>query len=93
MTSSIEHDPEQHRFCHVSDGHVSHLLYRPAGEGLVDFVSTYVDPALRGRGVGARLVEHALAWARESDLKVIPTCWFVAELIERKPEYASLLAS
>lgn len=33
--------------------------------------NVFVDPAQRGRGVGAELVSHVLAWARARDLELL----------------------
>lgn len=49
------------------------------------------DDEARGRGIGTRLVLHALEDARERGLRVVPSCPFVGEVVERHPEYADLL--
>ena len=50
-----------------------------------------MHPALRGHGVGEKLVRQALEWAREEGLRVIPSCWFVDTVVRRHPEYETLL--
>jgi predicted GNAT family acetyltransferase len=89
----VQHDPAGQRFTLDRDGRVSYLLYRPTDDHTVDFVSTWVHPELRGHGIGARLVEHALRWAEEEGYRVIPSCWFVAEYVERTPRYQPLLVT
>jgi predicted GNAT family acetyltransferase len=91
-TYPITHDEAGQRFVLDRDGRVSYLVYRQLDATTVDFVSTWVHPSLRGGGVGARLVERALLWAEEQGLRVVPTCWFVAEYIERNPRYQPLAA-
>ena len=71
--------------------HESQLVYLRVGESTVDFRSTYVHPALRGKGVGEKLVREALDWARGEGLKVIPSCWFVDTVVRRHREYEPLL--
>ena len=93
MPSVILHDEPRHRFTYERDGQVSYLQYHRLDEHTVDFASTYTPPALRGRGIAARVVEHAFRWAEESGYKVVPTCWFVAELVDRKPEWRRVLSS
>jgi predicted GNAT family acetyltransferase len=78
----VRHEPAEHRFIAIVDGKESVLLYAPAGEGSVDFRSTFVDPSLRNRGVGDALVRTAVAWAREEGLTIVPSCWFVARWLE-----------
>ena len=48
---------------------------------------TEVEESLRGRGVGRRLLEALLAWARgEGGVKVSATCPFAVAQLERNPE-------
>jgi uncharacterized protein len=78
----VRHDPGR-RFWLELDGEVAYLAYRVVDDASVDYASTWTPPPLRGRGVATRLVEHALAWARERKLTVIPSCWFVRKVMER----------
>jgi predicted GNAT family acetyltransferase len=87
----VRHDAARRRFIARAGEVESHLVYSPRGEGVVDFLSTYVAPAVRGRGVGEKLVREALEWAKLEGLTVIPTCWFVDTVVRRHPEYAPLL--
>jgi predicted GNAT family acetyltransferase len=59
------------------------LDYRagPAGPVYIDFVQ--ISPATRGTGLGKRLVEAAVAWARESKRSVVPICSYSRAVIER----------
>ena len=92
MPSEIQHDETGRRFTYERDGQVSYLLYRPLDEQTVEFSSTYTPPALRGRGIAARIVRQALQWADSRGLRVVPSCWFVAEYVERDPQWKRLLA-
>jgi uncharacterized protein len=92
MGSEIVHDETRQRFEHTRDGKTSYLAYRRIDARTVDFVSTYTPPEMRGRGIAAHVVERALSWADGEGLAVIPTCWFVAEYVERKPEWKRVLA-
>ena len=90
---SVEHDLVARRFTVAADGGTAVLAYAPAGSGLVELYSTYVPPAGRGRGIAAQLVEAAVAYARAEDLRIIPSCWYVAQWLRRHPEHADLVAS
>ena len=92
MASEIVHDERGQRFTLDRDGQASYLVYRRLDPATVAFVHTYTPPALRGRGIAARVVEHALGWADAQGLKVVPSCWFVAEYVERMPVWKRLLA-
>lgn len=83
----VEHRPQQQRFVLPCDGSEARLEYRllrsaadspPAG---VDFTYTYVPPELRGKGLAEALVRRGLAWAREQDLQIQASCWYVAKFL------------
>ena len=94
MEIEIRHDPEGERFvAKLEEGPEARLQYAHAGPKTVDFLSTYVPPAYRGRRIGDRLVLQALDWAREKGYRVIPTCWFVGTMVERHPEYQELMTT
>jgi uncharacterized protein len=59
----------------------------------VIFPHTEVLPELRGRGLGAVLVRGALDDVRASGRTIVPLCWFVAEFVDRHPEYQDLLTA
>ena len=88
----VEHDPATNRFqARVSSG-TAVLSYAPAGPGLLELYSTYVPAQDRGHGVGGRLVEFAVAYARRQEMRIIPTCWYVAQWIREHPEHSDLVA-
>jgi predicted GNAT family acetyltransferase len=89
---SVRHDPEHHRYEYVVDGTpVAVAEYRIEDERLV-MHHTYTDPAHRGQGIAGRLVAGALDDVRARGLRVVPTCWFVAEFVGANPGYADLVA-
>ena len=94
MAKSIEirHEPQKLHFVAYLDGVATDavLEYRPLDERRLEFYTTYTPTQLRGRGIGGRLVKAALEYARENNLRVVPSCPFVARIIKRNPEYAEL---
>ena len=90
---SVEHDTTTHRFTLSVPGGTAVLAYTPAGSDLLELYSTFVPPADRGRGIAARLVEAAIAYARSQGLRIIPSCWYVALWLRDHPEHADLVAS
>jgi predicted GNAT family acetyltransferase len=79
-----------HRFELSVDGHVAVLDYVLKGERMV-FTHTKVPPAIEGRGLGSKLVETGLNYAKDNGLKVKSLCWFVSKYIRLHPEYQDLL--
>lgn len=84
MDVAVEHRPSEHRFVAQVDGQECLLSYQPS-PGALDFVHTYVPSALRGRGIAGVLVQAGLDFARAEGLRVIPTCWYVRDYIDRHP--------
>ncbi len=55
--------------------------------GVMVIRHTRVDDALRGRGVGGKLVEAAARRAYTQGLKVDPLCRFARAVFDKTPEY------
>jgi predicted GNAT family acetyltransferase len=60
-------------------------------DGVMILPHTEVPEAFAGHGVGGRLAQAALGYAREHGLKVIPTCPFIRGYISKHPEWADLV--
>ncbi len=88
----IHHDVPARRFTAALPAGTAYLAYASADDKVLDFYSTYVPPPARGQNVGAQLVETAMRFAREKGFRVIPSCWYVAQWIQRHPEHEDLVA-
>jgi len=44
----------------------------------------------QGRGLATILVAEALRATKAEGLRIVPTCWMVAEYIDKNPEYADI---
>ncbi|GAC1368476.1 MAG: hypothetical protein NVSMB30_05020 [Hymenobacter sp.] len=55
MSPSIQHHAADQKFIIVRDGHSAELAYARPVADLIDFTHTFVDEALRGRGVANEL--------------------------------------
>ena len=92
MTTEVHHDPDHSRYELSVDGTlVGFADYHVVGDRVV-FPHTVIDPAMRGRGYGAVLVQGALDDVRRSGRTVVPHCWYVAQFIDEHAEYGDLLA-
>jgi hypothetical protein len=60
--------------------------YRIAGDKIY-FTHTITPPALRGQGVASALAHGALTSAKAQKLTIVPQCSFIAEYLERHPEF------
>jgi predicted GNAT family acetyltransferase len=90
-TDLVRSVPEQSRYELVVDGRVVAVAEYQPGPGYVVMNHTHTEPAHRGQGFAGRLVAGALDDLRERDLRVIASCWYVAQYIDEHPEYQDLL--
>lgn len=88
---SVENNKEKNRFEVVSGSQVSKLVYQMRGGDTIDLIHTEVPEDLSGQGIGSALVTTALSYAREHNLKVIPSCPFVASYVQRHPEWNDII--
>lgn len=93
----VRHDADRQRFVlpvevDGEDKEV-HLDYRKQGEGVWVYAHTFTPPEARGQGLAGRVVKVALEYAREHDLRVVPSCPYVDEYMKEHPEYQDLRAS
>ena len=86
----IRDNPERHRFeADLGDG-MAIAEYNLLSNAIM-FTHTEVPEAHEGQGIGTRLIEHALASARERGLQVIPICPFFAAYMKKHQEVQDLL--
>ena len=91
MPKDLRAGPAEGRYDYPVEGGVAIADYIRRGDTLL-VTHTEVPTALRGGGVGAKLVKALLDDVRAQGLKVVPLCSFVAAYIRRHPEMRDLLA-
>ena len=90
--AQVLHDQGASRYEVVVDGtRRGYAEYELHGDQIT-FTHTFTDPAMRGRGLAAIVVRRALDDSRIAGRTVVPQCWYVAQFIDQRPEYADLLA-
>jgi len=52
---------------------------------------TQVDDELKGQNVGFTLVNHAVEYARQHNLKIMPVCPFAKAVFDKKPDLRDVL--
>jgi predicted GNAT family acetyltransferase len=95
VTGAMEIDPvrdnrTEQRFELAAEGGVAVAYYMRTPD-TITFTHTEVPPAMKGGGVGSRLIKAALDRVRAEGLKAVPQCPFVAAYIRKHPEYADLV--
>jgi predicted GNAT family acetyltransferase len=89
---TVADNPGSERYEITVDGTRAGFVTYRLTPGVIAFLHAEIDPATGGRGLGSRLVAGALDDARNRGLSVVPRCPFVADFIERHPDYADLVA-
>jgi uncharacterized protein len=94
VPEELVNDAAHHRYELRVGGEVAGFVdYRFAAEDRIVLVHTEVDERFEGHGVGSRLARGVLDDARAHGWQVVPRCPFIAEYIERHPEYQDLTRS
>lgn len=71
---------------------LAEMTYSRAGEQLVIVDHTEVNEQLQGMGVGRKLLNALVAWARETGTKVIATCPYAKAQFERDASLRDVLS-
>ena len=79
-----------HRFEATLDGETAFADYQ-LSPGVLTLPHTVVPAAFAGRGVGGRLAQAALGYARAHGLKVKPTCSFMAAYVGKHREWDDVI--
>ena len=92
MTEGIVTDNTAERRFEITLGptRLGHARYVDKG-GRRIFVHTEIDPEHEGQGYASTLVRAALDDARAHETLIVPLCPYVADWIERHPDYADLV--
>ena len=87
----VTDNPAEHRFeITLGPTRLGHARYVDKG-GRRIFVHTEIDPEHEGQGYASTLVRAALDDARAHETLIVPLCPYVADWIERHPDYADLV--
>lgn len=88
----LHHDTERRRFEAEFEGRPLYLDYEtPTPERFV-LTHTIVDPALRGRGLAAQLVERVLGWLAPQGRQLVAECSYAARHLQKHPHWQRLTA-
>ena len=85
MTLFIQHEIEKQRFIINLDNETAILEYNLDEKNkTIDFISTYVPEALRGKGIAEKLVRNGLRWSKSNSYTTHATCWYVRKFLPKK---------
>ncbi|WP_407945203.1 GNAT family N-acetyltransferase [Paenibacillus apii] len=88
----VEHDLAHKRFLiRDQDAIAAEMTYVTSSPELYIIDHTLVDPAYRGQGLGDKLVDAMVVYARENGIKILPLCPFAKGRFEHYSEYWDVL--
>jgi predicted GNAT family acetyltransferase len=94
MTHPIQQQESGSRgaFVFLHEGRrLAEMTYSRTNERLIVIDHTEVDESLKGQGVGRQLLDALVAWARETDTKVIALCPFAKAQFDKDPSIQDVL--
>ena len=71
---------------------IAYIEFDKIEPNILDFVHTEVPADLSGKGVGSKLVEGALKYCKDNELKIIPSCPFVKSFIQKHSQWSDLVS-
>lgn len=92
---TIRQEEQGHRgrFVYERDGlPMAEMTYSRGSATLIIIDHTEVSGELKGQGVGRRLLDALVAWARATGTKVMATCPFASAQFARDPAIRDVLA-
>ena len=88
MTIKQQEDGKKGEFyLEIDDKKLASMTYSYAGDDKIIIDHTQVDESLKGQGVGYKLVETSVIFARENNIKIMPLCPFASAVFNKKREY------
>jgi predicted GNAT family acetyltransferase len=91
MEEKVIHEKENERFVIYVEGNEVYVEYTMRNN-IIDLHHTYTHPALRGEGLAALVVKAAFEFAKENNLKVIPSCSYVQAFVSKNNKYRELIS-
>lgn len=74
-----------------NDRQIGLMDYVWAGEDKFIIEHTEADPAYKGEGVGMKLLNKAVQYARDKGVKIIPLCPFAKKMFDRNEDIRDVL--
>lgn len=91
---SVQREEQGHRasvFVENEGKRIAEMTFSRVNEKKWIIDHTEVDDSLRGQGVGRKLLDVAVAWAREHQVKYLPLCPYAKAQFEKDPTIRDVL--
>lgn len=89
MDYTIKETDELFYIGETPDSKIASLDYE-IDEGVFILDGVKVDSSLRGQGIAAKLVKHAVEFARKNNLLIDPACSYAKAQFDKHEEYADI---
>lgn len=86
-----EHGKKGAFFIEEDGDWVAEMTYVREGQRKMIIDHTEVDESLQDQGVGEKMVEKAVKFARDNNLLIKPVCTFVKSVLESDEEYEDVI--
>ena len=84
-------DKKGYFYVKINDSIEAKMTFVFAGPHKIIIDHTEVNPVHNGKNFGKRMVEKAVSFAREKNLKILPLCPFAKKVFDKTPEYNDVL--
>jgi predicted GNAT family acetyltransferase len=92
MSTEFSNESDASRYAMHIDGALAGVLDYSILGSAISLTRAFTVPAQRGRGLAAQLVEFAVNDIdANTELRIVPMCWYVADWFEAHPERSGLL--
>lgn len=71
---------------------IAEISYVWSNEHKIIANHTWVDDSLRGQGMARQLLDTLVKFAREKNIKIVPTCSYVEVMFRREKSFADVIA-
>ena len=78
-------------FIEIEGKQEAEMTFVFAGEDKIIIDHTGVNPGNEGKGLGKQMVDQAVTYARENNIKIIPLCPFAKKVFDKTPEFRDVL--
>ncbi|MCX7547386.1 GNAT family N-acetyltransferase [Xanthomarina sp. F1114] len=73
-------------FIEIDQKEEAEMTYKYIDDNTIDIDHTEVKEALKGQGMGYKLIDEAVSFMRKNNLKAAPTCSYAKAILEKKKD-------
>lgn len=78
-------------FMKEADEVIAEIIYNYSNNKTIIISHTEVSPKLKGQGIGNKLIDKVVDWARSKNLKINPLCPFANRVMNKGENYKDVL--